>query len=52
MKTKVILLSACSMLAVSCSQEADELLTNTGSEPISQTVSFSASFGEETTRAT
>lgn len=52
MKTKVILLSACAMLAVSCSQEADELLTNTGSEPTSRAVTFSASFGEETTRAT
>lgn len=52
MKTKEILLSACAMLAVSCSQEADDLLTNQSTEPTSRAVTFSASFGEGTTRAT
>lgn len=52
MKTKEILLSACVMLAVSCSQEADELLTKQGLELSSSTVTFNASFGGETTRAT
>lgn len=52
MKTKEILLSVCVMLTVSCSQEADELMTTPGSEPSSRAVTFSASFGEGTTRAT
>ena len=52
MKTNRILLSACVMLTVSCSQEADDLLTNQSTEPTSRAVTFNASFGEGTTRAT
>lgn len=52
MKTDRILLAACVMLTVSCSQEADDLLTNQSTEPTSRAVTFNASFGEGTTRAT
>lgn len=52
MKVKLFLLSACVLLTVSCSQETDEFMNKQSVEPAAEPVIFSASFGNETTRAT
>lgn len=52
MKTKLMLLSACAIMTVSCSQETDEFMNNQSVEPAGEPVTFSASFGDGTTRAT